>query len=152
MGVYDELSKLDSESPTPKVAGEINNQSNNLTTKKKAKDLVDQSTDQSTNRSTNRPTDRLTDWLTDSIIDVDELGSVVERPRAFYITQQVDIWLDESVRYLRGKGMHKVDRSVLINALLHNEGLYKPRFLNNIRKRLLAHLTNKSLKRVQSTD
>jgi len=77
---------------------------------------------------------------------------VVERPRAFYITQQVDIWLDESVRYLRGKGMHKVDRSVLINALLHNEGLYNPRFLNNIRKRLLAHLTNKSLKRVQSTD
>ena len=152
MGVYDELSKLDSESPTPKVAGKDNNQSNNLPTKKKAKDLVDQSTDQSTNQLTNRSTNRLTDWLIDPITDVDELGSVVERPRAFYITQKVDLWLDEAVRYLKGKGIHKVDRSVLINALLHNEGLYKPRFLNRIRKRLLAHLTNKSLKRVQSTD
>jgi len=152
MGVYDELSKLDSESPTPKVAGATINQGKDLRNKRKAEDLVDQSTDQSTNRSTNRPTDRLTDWFFDSITDVDELGSVVERPRAFYITQKVDLWLDEAVRYLKGKGMHKVDRSVLINALLHNEGLYKPRFLNRIRKRLLTHLTNKSLRRVQSTD
>jgi len=150
MGVYDELSKLDSESPTPKVAGVTVNKK--VIIKSKSKDIVDQSTDQSTNRSTNRPTDRLTDWLIDPTIDVDELGSIVERPRAFYITQKVDLWLDESVRYLKGKGMHKVDRSVLINALLHNEELYKQSFLNKIRKRLLAHLTNKSLKRVQSTD
>ena len=152
MGVYDELSKLDSESPTPKVAGKDNNQSNNLPTKKKAKDLVDQSTDQSTNQLTNRSTNRLTDWLIDPITDVDELGSVVERPRAFYITQKVDLWLDEAVRYLRGKGIHKVDRSVLINALLHHDAILNPRFLNTISKILLAHLTNKSLKRVQSTD
>jgi len=152
MGVYDELLKLDSESPTPKVTGETKKLGKEIRAKKKTENVVDQSTDQSTNRSTNRPTDRLTDWLTDSIIDVDELGSVVERPRAFYITQKVDLWLNEAVRYLRGKGMHKVDRSVLLNALLHNEGLYKPRFLNKIRKRLLAHLTNKSLRRVQSTD
>jgi len=150
MGIYDELSKLDSESPTPKVAGVAVDKK--VIIKSKSKDIVDQSTDQSTNRSTNRPTNRLTTWLTDPIADVDELGSVVERPRAFYITQKVDVWLDEAVRYLRGKGLNKVDRSVLINALLHNEGLYKPRFLNRIRKRLLAHLTNKSLKRVQSTD
>jgi hypothetical protein len=144
MGVYDELSKLDSESPTPKVAGDTINQSKDQRIKSKPKDLVDQSTDQSTNR--------LTDWLTDSINDVGELGPVVERPRAFYITQKVDEWLDEAVRYLRRKGMHKVDRSVLINALLHNEGLFKPRFLNTISKILLAHLTNKSLKRAQSID
>ena len=54
MGVYDELSKLDSESPTPKIAGETNNQSKELSNKGKAQDLVDQSTDRSTNQSTNR--------------------------------------------------------------------------------------------------
>ena len=112
MGVYDELSKLDSESPTPKVAGETINQGKDIRNKRKAEDLVDQSTDQSTNRSTNRPTDRLTDWLTDSITDIDELGSVEERPRAFYITQKVDLWLDEAVRYLRGKGMHKSSETI----------------------------------------
>ena len=42
--------------------------------------------------------------------------------------------------------------TLYLGTILHNEGLYKPRFLNRIRKSLLAHLMNKSLKRVQSTD
>ena len=146
MGVYDELSKLDSESPFLQVVGAPVN--NEVRTNKNSKTIANQSTSQSTNRQT----DRFTDWLTDPIIDIDELGSVVDRPRAFYITQKVDMWLNEAVIYLRIKGMHKVDRSVLVNTILHNEGLYKPMFLNRIRKSLLAHLTNKSLKRVQSTD
>ncbi|MFC2054780.1 hypothetical protein ACFLV7_10895 [Chloroflexota bacterium] len=152
MGVYDDLSKLDSESPTPKTFGKASNQRNEITIRRKGKNQVNQSTDQPTNRSTNRQTDRLIDWLTNPVTDVDELGPVVERPRAFYITQKLDLWLDEAVRYLKSKGMYKVDRSVLINALLHNEGFYTSSFLNTIRRRLLAHLTNKSLKRVQSTD
>lgn len=142
MGIYDDLSKLDSKSPTPKDPG-VRKQSN----KRKVSKETNQSIDQSTDRSIGRPTGRLTDQLTQSLNDIDNLGPVVEKPRAFYITQKVDRWLDEAVRHLRDKGMHKVDRSIMINALIHDEELYKPSILKLFRKRLLAHLTNKSLKR-----
>ena len=64
----------------------------------------------------------------------------------------MDRWLDEAVRHLRDKGMHKMDRSILVNTLLHNPDLYKPGSLDLITKRLLAHMTNRALKRAQSTD
>ena len=145
MGIYDDLSKLDTESPTSKISSKSKIQNRQITRKKRI--LVDQSTDQSTKRPVNRSTDRSTDQLS----KVDTLGPIVDRPRAFYITQKVDRWLDEAVRYLRDKGIYKMDRSVLVNALIHNPDLYEPDSLEKIRKRLLAHLTNKSLKRVQST-
>ena len=47
MGVYDELSKLDSESPTPKVIGETIKLGKEIRVKKKTENVVDQSTDQS---------------------------------------------------------------------------------------------------------
>ena len=114
--------------------------------------LTDQSMDQSTNRSTDQPADHSTSQLITGTEDVDALGPVVDRPRAFYITDKVDRWLDEAVRYLKEKGLHKADRSVLINALLHDPNHYSPASLDKLRARLLAHLTNKSLKRVQSTE
>lgn len=140
MGIYDDLSNLDDRSPTPGVA--------KTSKKKRAIKKTSKSTDQPTEQSTNRPVNR----LTDQSIDVETLGSIVERPRAFYITLKVDRWLDEGVRHLRKKGLHKMDRSVLLNALLHDENLFKPKALDQMRKRFLAHLTNRSLKRVQSTD
>ena len=146
MGIYDDLSKLDTESPTPKISSISRKQNRQITRKKRI--LVDQSTDQSTKRPVNRSTDRSTDQLS----KVDTLGPIVDRPRAFYITQKVDRWLDEAVRYLRDKGIYKMDRSVLVNALIHNPDLYEPDSLEKMRQRLLAHLTNKSLKRAQSTD
>ena len=57
MGVYDELLKLDSESPTPKVTGETKKLGKEIRAKKKTENVVDQSTDQSTNRSTKRSID-----------------------------------------------------------------------------------------------
>jgi len=146
MGIYDDLSKLDSESPTLKVAKKPKVQKMLVSRKKKSP--VNQSIDQSTNRPVNRSTDQSTDQLS----KVDTLGPIVDRPRAFYITQKVDHWLDVGVRHLREKGIYKMDRSVLVNALIHNPDLYKSVALKKIRKRLLAHLTNKSLKRAQSTD
>lgn len=117
---------------------------------------VDQSTDQPTSRPSDRLTDQLTDQPTDQSTDestnVDALGAVVARPRSFYITQKLDRWLDEAVTYLKGKGLHKVDRSVLINALLHDPSLFEPGTLDRMRPNLLNHLTNKYLKRGQSTD
>ena len=150
MGVYDELSKLNTIPLTPKPATTPEKRAKGKTDKEKSgKLLVDksisQSIDQSTNKSTNQPTNRSIDQLA----EVDSLGPIVDRPRAFYITQKVDTWLDEGVRHLREKGMHKADRSVLVNALLHDPVLYQSKHLKEIRQRLLAHFTNKSLKRAQ---
>ena len=142
MGVYDELSKLDNKSPARRVS--VNRKIQNRLGSRKKKYPVDQSII----KATNRPTDQSIDQLT----EVDTLGPIVDRPRAFYITQRIDHWIDEAVFYLRDKGMHKMDRSVLVNTLLHNQELYKPNSLKKIRNRLLAHLTNRSLKRIQALD
>ena len=83
---------------------------------------------------------------------MDELGPVVEKPKSFYVTHKIDRWLDEAVRYLKAKGLHKADRSVLVNALLHDPDHYTPEALDKLRPKLLVHLTNKGLKRVQSSE
>ena len=138
MGVYDDLSKLDNQSPSHKITNNLKDRKRKVLKKKKSP--VNQSIDQ----PINQPVDQSTNPLT----EVDNLGPIVDRPRAFYITQSVDRWLDEAVRYLRETGMHKMDRSVLVNSLLHNPDLFKPNSLQKTRKHLLAHLTNKSLKRM----
>jgi len=105
------------------------------------------------NRSTGQSTDQSTNWSIDRLTDIDTFGPVVGKPRAFYITHRVDKWLDAAVEYLKEKkGIHKVDRSVIVNAFLHDPQQFEPEALNKLRERILAHLTNKSLKREQSTD
>ena len=148
MGIYDQLQTISTQSPTPKVATkpkerkpvEAKKETNN-------NQSTSQSTDQSTNRPINQSIDQPTNPSIDSLADVDQLGPVVEKPKAFYITQKVDHWLDDAVRYCQEKGLYKVDRSILVNALLHKPELFKPETLNDLRNRLLAHLTNKSLRR-----
>ena len=139
MSTYDELAKLNIGSPT---------RARRDRKPRKREAAISQSTDRSTNRPTNRPIDQPINWPT----KVEGLGSVVGKPKAFYLTQKVDVWLDEAVRYLRSKDLHKVDRSVVVNTLLHSPDLFEPAALDKLRKRLLAHLTNKSLGRTQSTD
>lgn len=148
MGIYDQLQTMDTQSPTAKATSKPKERKA-VESKKGIKN--NQSTSQSIGQPTDRPINQSIDQPTDSLIDslsiVDELGPVVEKPKAFYITQKVDRWLDEAVRYCQEKGLYKVDRSILVNALLHNPELFKPGSLNGLRNRLLAHLTNKSLKR-----
>lgn len=139
MGTYDELAKLDSGPPT---------RARSMSKPRKRKGTISQSTDRPIDRSIDRPIDQPINWPT----EVDELGPVVGKPKAFYVSQKVDAWLDEAVRYLRSKDLHKVDRSVVVNALLHSPDLFVPAALDQLRKRVLAHLTNKSLSRNQSTD
>lgn len=141
MGIYDELQKINN-SPTPKVDPQPK-EKKPVVTKNKNKRLTDQSINRPISQSVNQPIDQPTNQFT----DVDELGPVVEKPKAFYITQKVDRWLDEAVRYLQDKGLYKVDRSVLINALLHKPELFTHDSLDGLRSQLLAHLTNKSLRR-----
>jgi hypothetical protein len=145
--------------PPPSRAADLNGRKKKPVKKAKKGKSIPQSTKRSTSQPTSQSTDRpidqstnqSTDRSTDPLTDVDALGPVVERPHAFYITQKVDRWLDESARYLKEKGMHKADRSVVVNALLHDPKHFLPSSLDQIRARLLAHLTNKSLKRSQST-
>jgi hypothetical protein len=144
MGIYDQLQEMSVNSPTPKVTSKP--QENKPVVEKKETHNK-QSTNQSTEQLTNQPIDKSIDQSTNPLTDVDELGPVVEKPKAFYVTQKVDRWLDEAVRYLQEKGLYKVDRSILVNALLHNPELFKPASLDALRKQLLAHLTNKSLRR-----
>jgi hypothetical protein len=144
MGIYDELQKINADSPTPTVAPKPKKKKQ-IEVKKESKN--NQSIDQETNRPVSQPVNRPTHQSTHQFTDIDELGPVVEKPRAFYITKKVDHWLDEAVRYLQEKGLYKIDRSILVNALLHTPELFKPASLDGIRNKLLAHLTNKSLRR-----
>jgi hypothetical protein len=73
----------------------------------------------------------------------DEIGPVVERGRMFYITQKVDHWLDQTVSRLRERGVYKADRSVVVNAILHDPGLYEIASLSELEKGVLRHLANK---------
>ena len=64
---------------------------------------IDQSTSRPTNRLTSRPSSR--QIRQQSGFDVEKLGPIVSRPRAFYITHKVDRWLDEAVSYLKKKDL-----------------------------------------------
>src|SRR5690242_19333248 len=68
--------------------------------------LTNQSTGQSTNQLIGQPISR-------------PFTKIVDRPKAFYITEGLDEKLDKAVTYLQKKhGIKKVDRSVIVNALL----------------------------------
>jgi hypothetical protein len=149
MGVYDDLAKLETKSPTPRIESVVVKQ---VAKKKKPKKSKTKPVSQSADQLTNQSTGQSFGWSIDQSIDLDSLGPVVDRPRAFYITQKVDHWLDDGVRYLRSKGLHKVDRSVLVNAIMHDPEFYQPKSLDKLRERLLTHLTNKGLKRVEPMD
>ena len=145
MGVYDDLAKLESKSPALN-SGKVRYKSQPSKKKPEPPD------DKPVNRPIGQSTGQSTDRSMDRSIDIDTLGPVMDRPRAFYITHKVDRWLEDGIKYLREKGLYKVDRSILVNALLHDKKLYQPEYLDKLRGKLLAHLTNKSLKNVESTD
>ncbi len=89
-----------------------------------------QSTSQSTNQSTSKPDNKL-----------------VERPKAFYITQRLDSKLDDAVAYLQKQhGIKKADRSVVINALLDNEAVWSDEALDQLVDRVIHQLTSRLIR------
>jgi hypothetical protein len=149
MGLYDELANL--EKPTSSAMG-APSLSPNKPTKPVRSKLVNRTTEQPTNQPVGQSANQSTSQSTDPLVEVESIGPIVERPRAFYITQRLDQWLDEAVRKLQATGLHKMDRSVLINGLLHNPEIFKDQNLISLRKRFLAHLTNKSIKKTQPVE
>jgi hypothetical protein len=97
--------------------------------------LANQSTRQSTNQLISQPTNR-------------PFTKIVDRPKAFYITESLDENLDKAVNYLRKKhGIKKVDRSVVVNALLDNDTLWTNEALDQLVERVVSQLTNRLISR-----
>jgi hypothetical protein len=97
--------------------------------------LIGQSTRQSTNQLMNQPTNR-------------PFTKIVDRPKAFYITEGLDENLDKAVNYLQKKyGIKKVDRSVVVNALLDNDTLWTDEALDQLVERVVSQLTNRLISR-----
>jgi hypothetical protein len=94
-----------------------------------------QSTSQSTNQSIDQPTNR-------------PLTKIVDRPKAFYITEGLDENLDKAVHYLQKKHrIKKVDRSVIVNALLDNDTLWTDEALDQLVEKVVSQLTNRLISR-----
>ena len=96
---------------------------------------TNQSTDQSTNQLISQPTSR-------------PISKIVDRPKAFYITEGLDEKLDKAVTYLQKKhGIKKVDRSVIVNALLDNDTLWTDEALDQLVERVVSQLTSRLISR-----
>jgi hypothetical protein len=98
---------------------------------------------QSTRQSTHQPTSQLINQPTSR-----PLSHIVDRPKAFYITEGLDEKLDQAVTYLQKKhGIKKVDRSVIVNALLDNDTLWTDEALDQLVERVVSQLTNRLMSR-----
>ena len=98
---------------------------------------------QSTNQSTGQSTNQLISQPTSA-----PSTKVVDRPKAFYITEGLDEKLDNAVTYLQKKhGIKKVDRSVIVNALLDNDTLWTDKALDQLVDNVVSQLTSRLISR-----
>ena len=87
--------------------------------------------DQPSSQSTSRPTKNLS-------------SRIMERPKAFYITERLDRKIDEAVRRFQDvHGIKKVDRSVVVTAMLDNEDLWSDKSLDKLFDRVMRELTSR---------
>jgi hypothetical protein len=90
-----------------------------------------QSTSQLTRESISQPTNR-------------QSHKIVDRPKAFYITEGLDEKLDKAVDYLQRKhGIKKADRSTIVNALLGNDALWTEDALDQLVESVISQLTSR---------
>jgi hypothetical protein len=101
------------------------------------------------NRPTNQSTDRLTNQSTSrstsqSITSPPVGNRILEKPKAFYITERLNKRLDDAVRYYQERhNMKKVDRSVIVTALLDNEANWTEETLELMLDRVMSQLTSR---------
>jgi hypothetical protein len=124
----------------------------NLEKGKKAKpDTSVQSTKQSINQSTNRSTDQSSSQSSGQPLNrsisqpaYSSHSKIVDKPKAFYITERLDKRLDTAVRYFQEKhGIKKVDRSTLVNVLLDNDANWTEEALDGVLDRVISQLTSR---------
>jgi len=110
---------------------------------------------QSTAESINQPTDRPTDQSSGQILSKRPHRSsnqsasfsrskIVDKPKAFYITERLDKRLDDAVRYIQEKhGIKKVDRSTLVNVLLDTDANWTEEALDLVLDRVISQLMSR---------
>jgi hypothetical protein len=105
-----------------------------------------QSTHQPTDKPVNQPTNQSTNRSTEQLsVGSDE--RTVGRPKSFYITVRLDKRLDEAVRYFQEvHGLRKVDRSILVNAMLDTDAQWTGEALDALVERVLKVLTKKLMR------
>ena len=120
---------------TPLPAKSQGNPQKSIVKSKPAHQSTRQSTHQSTSQLINQSISR-------------PLTHIVDRPKAFYITEGLDEKLDQAVLYLQKKhGIKKVDRSVIVNALLDNDALWTDEALDQLVERVVSQLTSRLMSR-----
>ena len=128
---------------TPSHAGHSTNQS--------IERSVDQSTREPDGQSSGRPVDRSTQRLAERGVNPAPSRTrhrvsnrVVDRPKAFYITERLNQHIEEAVRYFQQQhGIRKVDRSAVVNVLLDNEANWTEEALDLVLDRVLSELASR---------
>src|SRR5712692_2894761 len=93
----------------------------------------------------NQPVNQLSDQSSSQSVDQprDQSGDRVTRV-GLYITRELDRKLDEAVRYFQERhGIKKVDRSIIVNAILGNESNWTEQSLDLIVDRVISQLTRR---------
>ena len=112
------------------VSSQSPNQQTPQSTTQSARQPVSQSTDQQASRSA---------FLSDT--------KTVDRPKSFYITVRLDKRLDEAVRYFQEiHGIRKVDRSIIVNAMLDTDAQWTEEALDRLVERVMKLLTKKLMR------
>ena len=68
----------------------------------------------------------------------------MDKPRGFYITEQLNKRIDEAVRYYQEKhNLAKVDRSIVVTAILEDESNWTEEALDLLSERVISHLISR---------
>lgn len=133
MADYSELMKLEKKKKEPASSTPVSQEV------KPTHQETHQSTEQSINQSTHRSIDPLMNRLSGS-----SGNRVMDKPRAFYITERLNQRIDEAVRYYQEKhNLKKVDRSIVVTTLLENETNWTDEALDLLVDRIIGQLTNR---------
>ena len=104
------------------------------------------SSPQQPNRPTAQSTHQSTERLTRRSISqsMDAGNKILDKPKAFYITQRLNQHIDKAVRYFQEEhNIKKVDRSVVITAILDNEAYWTEEALDLLVDRVISQLTHR---------
>ena len=133
MADYSQLMNLEKEKKGQKPTSSVQSTAQSIN------QSASRSTDQSTSQSSSQPPNRSSSQPTYA-----SRSKIVDKPKAFYITEQLNKRLDDAVRYFQEKhGIKKVDRSTLVNVLLDNDANWTDEALDLVLDRVISQLTSR---------
>ena len=102
--------------------------------------------DQAVGQQSSKSTSQLTNPSINQSMrqSINKANKVMDKPRGFYITEGLNQHIDEAVRYYQEKhNLKKVDRSIVVTALLDNETNWTEETLDLLIDLVISHLTNR---------